>query len=121
MGSAYQAEALFERLIDVVGGRDPSEPPDSRDREGRLRLIWNRAKHFDEDITSSTMASEDITAPVWLANTGISAETATITWVELHSVLTEQQEALKFFAEGLPNRIVEVRKAAEQSKPDDKL
>lgn len=119
IGSACQAEALFERLIDVVNGRDPSKPPDSRDRERRLKLIWNRAKHFDEDIVSPKKAAEDITAPVWLANTGISAETATISWVELHSVLTEQQDSLKYFAEGLPNEIVEMRKAAEQAKTDE--
>jgi hypothetical protein len=116
IGSACQAQALFERLLDVVDGHDPSKPPDSRDRERRLKLIWNRAKHFDEDIVCPKRAAEDITAPVWLANTGISAETATITWVELHSVLTEQQEALKFFAEALPNKFIEMQKAAEQAK-----
>ena len=65
------------------------------------------------------MAAEDITAPVWLANTGIAAETATVTWAELHSVLTEQQEALKFLTAGLPSKIVEMRKAAEQAKSDE--
>jgi hypothetical protein len=115
IGSACQADALFERLLDVVDGRDPSKPPDSRDRERRLKRIWNRAKHFDEDIVSPKVGAEDITAPVWLTNTGISAEPATITWVELHSVLTEQQEALKFLAVGLPNKIVEKQKAAGQA------
>jgi hypothetical protein len=119
VGSACQAAALLERLIDVANARDPSDPPDSRDREHRLKLIWNRAKHFDEDIMSSKMAAENITAPVWLTNTGISAETATVTWAELHSVLTEQQEALKFFAEDLPHKVVDARKAAEQAKADD--
>jgi hypothetical protein len=119
IGSASQAAALFERLIDVVNGRDPSEPPDSRDRERRLKLIWNRAKHFDEDIMSPTIGAEDITAPVWLTNTGISAETATVTWVEIHGVLTEQQEALKFLAEDLPRKVVETRKAAGEAKADE--
>ena len=117
IGSACQASALFERLIDVADARDPSDPPSSRDRERRLKLIWNRAKHFDEDLMPPKIAAEDITAPVWLANTGISAETATVTWAEVHSVLTEQQEALKFFTEGLPNKIVEMRKADEEQKP----
>jgi hypothetical protein len=118
IGSVCQADALFGRLLDLVDGRDPSEPPNSRDCERRLKLIWNRAKHFDEDL-SSKMAAEDITAPVWLSNTGISAVPATITWVELHIVLTEQQEALKYFAEGLPNKIVEMRKAEEQANADE--
>ena len=111
IGSASQAAALLDRLIDVANARDPSEPPDSRDREHRLRKIWNRAKHFDEDIMSPTMAAEDITAPVWLTNAGISAETATVTWVEIQNVLTKQQEALRFFAEDLPHKLVEMRKA----------
>ncbi len=119
IGSASQAAALLDRLLDVANARDPSEPPDSRDRERRLKLIWNRAKHFDEDIMSPKMAAEDITAPVWLTNTGISAETATVTWLEIHSVLTEQQEALKFFAEDLPNQFIEKRKATEQAKADE--
>jgi hypothetical protein len=119
IGSASQAAALLDRLIDVANARDPSDPPDSRDRERRLKLIWNRAKHFEEDIMSPKMAAEDITAPVWLTNTGISAEPATVTWVEIHSVLTEQQEALKFFAEGLPHKYVEMRKTTEQVKADE--
>ncbi|WP_428484601.1 hypothetical protein [Rhodopila sp.] len=118
IGSTCQADALFRRLIDLVDGRDPSEPPDSRDRERRLRLIWNRAKHFDEDLKSPNIVAEDITAPVWLTNTGISAERATVTWIELHSVLTAQQEALKYVAETLPNKIVEMRKVAEQPDVD---
>jgi len=35
-----------------------------------------------------------------------------------HSVLTEQQEALKFFAEDLPNKVAEMQEAAEQAKVD---
>ena len=65
---------------------------------------------------SPKMAAEDITAPVWLTNTGISSETATVTWLELHGVLTKQQEALKFFAEDLPHKVVERRKAEEQTQ-----
>lgn len=119
IGSASQAAALLNRLVVVANARDPSDPPDSRDREHRLKLIWNRAKHFDEDIMSPKIAAEDITAPVWLTNTGISAEKATVTWEELYSVLTAQQEALKFFADDLPRKIVEMRRAATQANTDD--
>lgn len=117
IASACQAVALFERLANVANAHDHSAPPDSRDRERRLKLIWNRAKHFDEDIISPNMAAEDITAPVWLTNTGISAETATLTWLEMHTLLTEQQEVLKFFAEDLPRKVVEMQNVtAEQAK-----
>lgn len=119
IGSASQAAALLDRLIDVANARDPSEPPDSRDRERRLKLIWNRAKHFDEDIVDPKVAAEDITAPVWLTNIGISSEKATVTWVELYSVLTEQQEALKFFADDLPHKLVGMRSAAHANADEE--
>lgn len=115
IGSAAQAAALLDCLIVAADAHDPSEPPDSSDRKGRVKKIWNRAKHFDEDIVSPDRGAENITAPVWLTNTGISSETATVTWLELHSVLTEQQEALKFFAEDLPTKAVEMRNAAMQA------
>jgi hypothetical protein len=118
IGSASQAAALRDRLIEFANGRDPSDPPDIREPENRLRLIWNRAKHFDEDIKPTKMAAEDITAPVWLTNTGISSEKATVTWGELYGVLTKQQEALKFFADDLPRKLVETRSAATQANGD---
>lgn len=118
IGSASQAAALLDRLVDAANARAPSDPFDSHDREQRLKRIWNRAKHFDEDIMSPRLAAEDIAAPVWLTNTGISSENAMVTWAELCSVLTEQQEALKFFAEDLPREVVETQRTLPQANAD---
>lgn len=119
VGSACQAIALLNRLIQVTNAQDYSDPSDKDDCELRLKRIWNRAKHFDEDLVGPKMSAQDITSPVWLTNTGLSAETATVTWAELHRVLTELQDTLKFFAEELPNKIVERKKTEGQAKIND--
>lgn len=119
IGSASQAVALLENLISVANARETSDPPASNGRERRLKQIWNRAKHFDEDIMPPRMAPENITAPVWLTNTGISSQKATVTWMELYNALAEQQRTLKFLGEDLPHKVVELRKRAEQAKADE--
>lgn len=119
IGSVCQANALLNRLIDVADARDPIEAPESQDCDHRLKCIWNRAKHFDEDIASTKRAAEDITAPVWLTNTGLSAETAVVTWKELHTVLSEHQKALKFLAEDMPQEFAKRQKDAGQIRNEN--
>jgi hypothetical protein len=67
VGSACQAGALLGRIYELTG-----EPPPRDEREGRLRKIWNRSKHFDEDVIDHKVSSAEITAPVWLTNHGIT-------------------------------------------------
>jgi len=112
IGSVCHGSALLERLVEVANARDPSNPNVPDDRERRLRLIWNRSKHFDEDISPGKMVADKITAPVWLTNTGISSEKITVTWRELHGLIKEQQQALKFFSEELPSKVIEMRRLA---------
>jgi hypothetical protein len=80
IASACQATALFERLIKLA-----SQSKLDDDRTPRLKLIWNRSKHFDEDLVDRKIADAEITAPVWLTNHGISSTEASVTFDELHS------------------------------------
>jgi hypothetical protein len=107
VASACQAAALLERIVKLI----PDVPPEQKDeREVRLKKIWNRSKHFDEDVVSSKVLDAEITAPVWLTNQGISSRTASVTFDELHSILGSLRDALKFFAEDMPNRYIALQK-----------
>ena len=90
IGFACQAASLFKRLV-VLANREKVDD----DREKRLRKIWNRSKHFDEDLVDPAIVNTDITAPVWLTNEGISSSVASVRFEELHSFLTD---LVKIFA-----------------------
>ena len=85
-----------------------NDPTD--DREQRLRKLWNRSKHFDEDLADPDKSLPEITAPVWLTNEQIKSRTAWLSFVELHTILVNLIDALEFYAEGLPQKVVEMRK-----------
>jgi hypothetical protein len=57
------------------------------------------------------LTDAEITAPVWLTNDGISSVTATITFNELHSVLTDLLAVLKSLSEDIPNQLAGKLKA----------
>jgi hypothetical protein len=90
IASVCQATALFERLTKLSG-----QPKLDDDRASRLRLIWNRSKHFDEDLKNPNKTDADITAPVWLTNQGISSTRASVTFDELHSLLSDLLKIFK--------------------------
>jgi hypothetical protein len=109
VGSACQACALLGRISKLV-----AEPEPNDEREDRLRKIWNRSKHFDEDLMDPRIGSTEITAPVWLTNQGISSTAASVSFDELHAVLTDLRGSLKFLAEDFPNKFAALQK--ERSK-----
>jgi hypothetical protein len=111
VGSAYQACALLGRISELV-----AEPAPKDEREERLRKIWNRSKHFDEDVIDHKVSNTEITAPVWLSNHGISATTASVSFNELHSALIELRDALKFLAEDLPKKFAATQKAKQEKQ-----
>ena len=113
VGSAYQACALLGRISELV-----AEPAPEDEREGRLRKIWNRSKHFDEDVIDPKISSAEITAPVWVTNQGISSTTASISFNELQSVLIDLRDALKFLAEDLPNKFAILQKERQERQND---
>jgi hypothetical protein len=84
VASACQAIALFNRLIELA-----KQPKLDDDRAERLRKIWNRSKHFDEDLMGDARSTSNIVAPVWLTNVDISSTIASVTFDELHSLLRE--------------------------------
>jgi hypothetical protein len=90
IGSACQAAALFSRLVVLAGD---SELNDARYK--RMKKIWNRSKHFDDDLVDPKVGDAAITAPVWLTNVEISCREASITFEELHSFLSELLALLK--------------------------
>jgi hypothetical protein len=94
IASACQATAFFQRLVDLAG-----RPKVDDDRVERLRRIFNRSKHFDEDLVDVTIADAEITAPVWLTNYGISSANASVTFEELHSLLTDLLKIFKSLSE----------------------
>jgi hypothetical protein len=73
----------------------------------RLKIIWNRSKHFDEDLANKLVA--DISAPVWLTNDKISCTKTSLGFDELHSSLADMLSELRFVAEELPRKLIEMR------------
>jgi hypothetical protein len=84
--SAGQATALLTKLS--------GQPKLDDDPASHLRLIWNRSKHFDEDLINPNKTDADITAPVWLTNYGMSSTRASVTFDELHSLLSRRLRRL---------------------------
>lgn len=83
-------------------GRCLQKLPESIGDEGeivRLFKIYNRLKHFDEDLAghrkTSRLARSDlsITAPMWITNEGIESEKYKLEWHEI----VEMMEYLKMF------------------------
>jgi hypothetical protein len=108
IASANEAIALRGRIMKLLL---PDTPLARDDREERLRLIWNRSKHFDEDLVGTQVASIDITAPVWLTNNGIESTAAVISHTELRAALADLLTDLKFFSEDFPKQVADRRKA----------
>ncbi|WP_200291384.1 hypothetical protein [Rhodospirillum rubrum] len=131
IGSAYMACTFQRCLMSLLEEMFQIDKCDAnKDVEDRLKDIWNRAKHFDEDIAGDKIAN-DLIAPVWLTNTGISAterppknpmerppknSIQTVTWEELHKIITEQQTYLRFLAIDLPNKFAEEINQTEKHK-----
>jgi hypothetical protein len=82
IASTAQAHLLFNQMAKFAQVAEHDD-----ERCDKIRKIWNRSKHFDEDLAKPNVG---LVAPVWLTNTGVaSATTATLTFDELHSVLSE--------------------------------
>ena len=97
IASACQAANLFKSIVKLAAAPEVQD-----DRHRRLIAIWNRSKHFDEDITNPRRpewGDAEIIAPVWLTNEGVSCADASITFEELHSFLIDLQNLFKSFAE----------------------
>jgi hypothetical protein len=112
IASAYEATLLMRGIIKLTS---PNSAFPKQDEEENLRKIWNRSKHFDQDLTAATQrVTPDITAPVWLTNEGIECTTATITFRELETALGDLLANLKFVAEDLPRKAAERRQAEKE-------
>ena len=108
IASTCQAVAFRKRIVALMHS-DTSLPED--DCEKRLKHIWNRSKHFDEDLANPLVVSAEITAPVWLTNSGIESTRATISYTELASVLKDLIKDLKFFSEDFPKQVSDTRES----------
>lgn len=108
IASACQAFKLMKRLNHRLGPN--REHPDDR-RALRIIKLWNRSKHFDEDLEGCSLADKDIIAPVWLTNDGIECIDAFVPFTEFRTVLLDLLDGLKFFAEVLPQQHTEDREA----------
>jgi hypothetical protein len=87
IASAAQANLLFDRLVSMA-----KQPEVNDDRCDRIRKIWNRSKHFDEDLADP---KADLSAPVWLTNTTIESTAGKVTFEELRSVLIDLLKVFK--------------------------
>jgi len=103
IASTCQAGALLGEISRVIAPDEDHRHED--DRYARLKAIWNRSKHFDEDLAGGKAAKADITAPVWITNTGVSCARASITFDELHGCLQDLYSAWTFFAEELAAKV----------------
>ena len=110
LSSACQAAELFLSIVELAAA-----PPVADDRLDRIKLMWNRSKHFDEDIAPSKVqkrgnkkgksnpakwSAPEITAPVWLTNEGVSSANANgnISFDELHAFLVDLVGFFESFA-----------------------
>lgn len=108
IASACQASGFITRINAIL---DPASFGGKDDRAVRLKKMWNRSKHFDEDLDKPSLPSAEITAPIWVTNQGLESTSVSVTFEELHSVMVDLLSALRFFAEELPKQIVEDKKA----------
>ena len=111
VGLTVQASLFRFRLETMDGTRNPVVG----DIERRLKSIWSRAKHFDEDILVAD-AVDAITAPVWLTANGIFAAVkdkpqlaVSVTWAELHGLLLSYQEEVIYYFETIFKDVAEER------------
>ena len=112
ISSVCQASGFITRINAIL---DPATFGEKDDRVVRLKKMWNRSKHFDEDLEEPSLPSAEITAPIWVTNQGLESTSASVTFEELHSMMVDLLSALRFFAEELPRQIVEDRKAASSA------
>jgi hypothetical protein len=109
IGAAYQAGALLMRVVGLTA--PPDQLPAEDDRLKRLKLIWNRSKHFDDDLAKKRAG--DISAPVWLTNDKIYCINTSLGFDELHSFLVDMLSELRFVAEELPRKAIDLRQHSE--------
>jgi hypothetical protein len=95
IASACEAAKLLHRMAELA-----KLPKADDEREKRLTLIWNRSKHFDEDIGNTSIANDDISAPVWLTNEKICCSKSDIDFTGLHSFLTDLHNIFEFLSTG---------------------
>jgi hypothetical protein len=83
ISSTCQAVALFNALLDLANKPRPDDAHLSK-----LRMIWARSKHFNDDLMKENITKTNITAPVWITNVGIACTDGSVTFIELHTTLT---------------------------------
>lgn len=84
IASAAQADLMFDRLVSSLDFQQ--QLGDARSEN--IRKLWNRSKHFDEDL-AKLKAKVELSAPVWLTNTGLVSTAAALTFEELRSFLCD--------------------------------
>jgi hypothetical protein len=72
IASAAQAGLLLDRMARLA-----KLPKLDDERCIKIKKIWNRSKHFDEDLVDPKI---ELTAPVWLTNTAIASAAAVVTF-----------------------------------------
>jgi hypothetical protein len=101
-----------EKNIIFTDGRFAKIPPGNVTKYDRLKEIYNRSKHFDEDIAEAKTPSEMLPSPVWVTNLGIKCSTAEVSFQELIEIFNEVSSSAKWLSEEAPAE-AEKRKAAE--------
>lgn len=96
LASAYQA-ATLGHATEKLAGASPFKDVLMQ----RVYKLWNRSKHFDEDLTNPRnpgWAAPEIIAPIWLTNYGVSSANGSLTFQELHSFVTELRTVFELIA-----------------------
>ena len=93
---SMQCLAKFEKItyghssVDITGDESVN---------GRLRLMSNRIKHFDQDIKASRGEGGTSLAPIWISNDGLESAKADVGFRELADLLIDCSETAKQLAE----------------------
>jgi hypothetical protein len=101
----YLSILSINRLLELIDAGRLFELCDGSPYD-RLRELFNRVKHFDEDIT--TGQSEPL-RPIWITNDGLECARASLRFSELFDLIKDQYDSAKWLAIDLPKKVAQIR------------
>ncbi len=86
------ADHLVARLMEIDHPKLRKLP--GAKSEDDLYKIYNRIKHFDEDLIKPN--TENLSVPLWISDEGIHCSKASVSWPDLVAMLLELRKTCEF-------------------------
>jgi hypothetical protein len=116
----YLAVLCNRQLLALVGEPSFFKPGD-KSAYDRLRILFNRVKHFDEDIDTLEPTSTDmLLRPLWLTNDGLECKQGVLSFAEFLELIIAAFDDAKYFAVELPQQIQQRRKAETEAEASNR-